>query len=199
MWISKVNPEALKREQLTKLIFDGIRDNDKDGDCIFVFGGKSTNRVLKAAKLFKEKRAPYILLTGGSSRWELPQTEAEWMKDQLLTFDIPEEKILLECEASNTTENVIASMFVLQKKFSLHKVRRLLVVSSPYHVQRCLLTLKTYMPKWVGYSLCPDDRPYDQSYNWWKAEKEKQRVIKEAHSIVKYIQEGILLDYEIDI
>jgi uncharacterized SAM-binding protein YcdF (DUF218 family) len=199
MRISEINIDTLSRKQLTKLLFEGINDDEQNGDCILVFGGKSTNRVLKAAKLFKEKRAPYILLTGGKSRWDLPISEAEWMKKQLLPFDIPEDKILMEQEAANTTENVIASMMVLQKKFSLHRVKRLLVVSSPYHVRRCELTLKTYMPKWISYSLCPDDRPYGQSYNWWKGEKERQQIMKEARSIVKYVREGILIDRDIQL
>lgn len=199
MLISEINPDHLDRAQLTRLIFGGIQDDGQKGDCIFVFGGKSTSRVLKAAQLFKEKRAPYVLLTGGASRWDLPETEAQWMKEHLLKYNVPEEQILLECEAANTTENVVASMMVLQKKFSLHLVKRILVVSSPYHIRRCHLTLKTYMPSWIEYSLCPDDRPYGQIYNWWKAKKERERVIKEARSLVKYVNEGILIDKEIDI
>lgn len=121
------------------------------------------------------------------------------MKEHLMAFDIPEACILTECEAANTTENVIGSMMVLQKKFSLHRIKRLLLVSSPYHMRRCELTCRTYMPDWIQYSLCPDNRPYGQSYNWWKAEKERQRVMKEATSLVKYVREGILMDCEMNI
>ncbi|WP_027725599.1 YdcF family protein [Tuberibacillus calidus] len=199
MRLSEINPESLSRKQLTRLIFGGIHDDGKNGDCIFVFGGKTSHRVLKAAQLFKNKRAPYILLSGGSSRWDHPKPEAEWMKEHLMAFDIPEACILTECEAANTTENVIGSMMVLQKKFSLHRIKRLLLVSSPYHMRRCELTCRTYMPDWIQYSLCPDNRPYGQSYNWWKAEKERQRVLKEATSLVKYVREGILMDCEMNI
>jgi len=197
--ISKINPDTLNREQLTQLIFGGIQDDGNLGDCIFVFGGKTTHRVLKAAQLYKNKRAPYILVSGGSGRWDHPKPEAEWMKEHLLALGIPEEDILLECEASNTTENVVGSMMVLQKKFSLHRIKRLLIVSSPYHMRRCELTLKTYMPDWIEYSLCPDNRPYGQGYNWWKADKERKQVMKEAASLVKYVQEGILMDGDIDL
>ena len=199
MRISEIDPDALNIEQLTKLLFGGIRDDGKSGDCIFVFGGKTPHRVLKAAQLYKHDRAPYILLSGGSGRWDHPKPEALWMKEHLLALSIPNDRILLECEAANTTENVIGSMMVLQKKFSLHRLKRLLVVSSPYHMRRCALTLKTYMPNWIEYTLCPDHRPYGQSYNWWKAEKERNQVISEAKALVTYVREGILMDWDIEL
>ncbi|MFC4617574.1 YdcF family protein [Camelliibacillus cellulosilyticus] len=199
MLISEINPDSLSIYEMTQFIFGGIEDDGMLGDCIFVFGGKSTNRVKKAAHLFKSGRAPYILLTGGNSRWEKPEPEAIWMRDLLLKEGIPKEKMLLESKAANTTENVVASLFVLQKKFSLHRIKRLLVVSSPYHMRRCALTLKTYMPNWISYTFCPDDRPYGQFYNWWKADKEKEYVMKEAHALVKYVRSGILSDEDIDL
>lgn len=200
MLISEIQPETLTREQLTRFLFDGIQDDGKNGDCIFVFGGKSESRVKKAARLFRDNRAPWVLLTGGSARWENDDTpEAEWMKARIVKLGVPEDALLLEREAANTTENVVASMMVLQRAFGLNRVKRLVVVSSPYHMRRARMTLTTYMPRWVRYSLCPDDRPYGQRYNWWKSQKERERVMKEAASIVKYVRAGILLDEEVEL
>jgi uncharacterized SAM-binding protein YcdF (DUF218 family) len=39
---------------------------------------------------------------------------------------------MVEVEASNTTENVIASALVLQRENGLNRTKRILVVSSPF-------------------------------------------------------------------
>ncbi|MGE6204020.1 YdcF family protein [Guptibacillus hwajinpoensis] len=195
MMFSEVNLDNLSRQQITSFMFDSIVDDGKDGECILVFGAKTIHRVQKAARLYHNKRAPKILVSGSAARWgKEEESEAIWMKKHLFDFGVPEEDILLELEAANTTENVIASLMVLQRSFGLNHINRLLIVSSPYHMKRCHLTLTTYMPDWISYTLCPDDRESGQGGHWWKNDRENARVMKELHSMQKYIQKGILKD-----
>lgn len=198
MRLSEMNPELLTRNQITSLLFDGLEDDGKNGDCILVFGARSLLRVEKAAELYMAKRAPTILVSGSGARWgdeEVP--EAVWMRDQLIERGVPSDDILLEVKAENTTENVVASMLVLQQKFGLHEINRLLIVSSPFHMKRCLLTLKTYMPERIEYTLCADNRKVGQRTNWWTDPDEKANVVKEIKSINKYAKLGILRDEEL--
>ncbi|MCA0986892.1 YdcF family protein [Guptibacillus algicola] len=198
MRLSEMDPELLTRNQITSLLFDGLEDDGKNGDCILVFGARSLLRVEKAAELYSEKRAPTILVSGSGARWgdeEIP--EAVWMRDQLMERGVPSEDILLEIKAENTTENVVASMLVLQQTFGLHAINRLLIVSSPFHMKRCLLTLKTYMPERIEYTLCADNRKVGQRTNWWTDPGEKANVVKEVKSINKYAKLGILRDEEL--
>lgn len=198
MLISSLDPSTLTREQMTRLLFTNLVDDGKNGDCIFVFGGRSVSRIKKAGELFLANRAPYILVSGSAARWEnKTTTEARWMKEHLIEMGVPEEKILLEEEAENTTENVVASAFILQRNFGLHTINRILVVSSPFHMKRCLLTLQTYMPSWIHYSYCPDDRPFGQKDTWWKDPVEEKKVLKEVPSLIRYVKEGILMDMDI--
>ncbi len=195
MRLSELNPDNLSIDQITAFIFDDTVDDNKNGDCIFVFGAKTIHRVIKAAKLYHDKRAPKVLVSGSAARWgEKEETEGMWMKNRLMELGVPEHDILLELEAANTTENVIASLMVLQRSFGLNQIKRLLIVSSPYHMKRCHITLKTYMPDWISYSLCPDDRESGQRNNWWKDEQETARVMKELRSIRSYVRKGILKD-----
>ncbi|MDM5317229.1 YdcF family protein [Fictibacillus sp. b24] len=194
MLISSLDSTNLTREQITNLLFTNLSDDGECGDCILVFGGKSMYRIKKAADLFLANRAPFILVSGSSARWDKEITEAEWMKEHLVRMGVPEDKIILEQEATNTTENVIGSAYVLQRKFGLQNINRMLVVSSPYHMKRCSLTLKTYMPNWIQYTYCSDDRPYGQRDNWWKESTEESRVLNEVSSLIKYVRAGILED-----
>ncbi|MDP4552102.1 YdcF family protein [Alkalihalobacillus macyae] len=198
MRLSELNPDRLSKEQLTAFMFDDTCDDGNSGDCILVFGAKTIHRVEKAAKLYHDKRAPSILVTGSAARWGVNETpEAIWMKEHLTKLGVPDEDILVELEAANTTENVIASMMVLQQTYGLHMMKRLLIVSSPFHMKRCLLTLRTYMPDWITYTFCSDDRKVGQRGNWWTDSTEKARVMKEVHSISKYAGLGIIKDVDV--
>ncbi|WP_347548734.1 YdcF family protein [Pseudalkalibacillus hwajinpoensis] len=195
MRLSEMNTDRLSIEELTTFMFDDTSDDGKSGDCILIFGAKTIHRVEKAARLYHNKRAPAILVTGSAARWGENETpEAIWMRNHLIDLGVREEHILLELEAANTTENVLASLMVLQRAFGLHTLKRLLIVSSPFHMKRCLLTLKTYMPDWIDYTLCADDRKVGQRSNWWTDPIEKARVLKEVNSISNYVKKGIIKD-----
>ncbi|MDQ0482651.1 YdcF family protein [Guptibacillus hwajinpoensis] len=198
MRLSELNPDRLSKEQITSFMFDDTYDDGNNGDSILVFGAKTIHRVEKAAKLYHDKRAPSILVTGSAARWGVNEApEAIWMKEHLTKLGVPDEDILIELEAANTTENVIASMMVLQQTYGLHIMKRLLIVSSPFHMKRCLLTLRTYMPDWISYTFCSDDRTVGQRDNWWTDSTERARVIKEVHSISKYAGLGIIKDADV--
>ncbi|WP_234032795.1 hypothetical protein [Paenibacillus faecalis] len=84
MLISKLNPEKLTKEQMTKLVFGNAAEIDNgtlDGDCIFVFGGVRVERMLKAVELFKNGRAPLILFTGGDRFGKRNLPESIVMRD----------------------------------------------------------------------------------------------------------------------
>ena len=200
MKLSELNPDTLSREEMTTFMFQDTVDDHQIGDCILVFGSKTIHRVIKAAALYHDKRAPKILVSGSAARWgEDEEPEAIWMRDRLLDLGVPSEDILLELEAANTTENVLASLMVLQRSIGLNHIQRLLIVSSPYHMKRCYLTLTTYMPDWISYSFCSDDREFGQRNNWWQDETEKARIVKELHSIQRYVKDGILKDRDVHV
>src|SRR5699024_12313894 len=70
---------------------------------------------------------------------------------------VPEKDILIENKSLHSKENVLASMFVLDREFDLHLMHRLIVVTAAIHMRRMHLILQTYMPSWIKYSLCPVD------------------------------------------
>lgn len=201
MLISELVADQLSRDELTRLLFVTAPEEEMHGDCIFVFGsgGRITaERVKRAVELFSAGRASHILFSGGT-RWGLhPQPEAVVMRDMAVGLGVPEPAILIETESNHTKENVLASLLVLDRHCGLYKLRRLLVVSAPWHMRRCLLTLRTYMPAWIQFSPCPDRRLVGQAHNWWESELEARKVKKEAASLIQYVREGQLADEELD-
>ena len=110
-----------------------------------------------------------------------------------MDLDVPEEVILTEEESNNTTENILCSMLVLERKFLLQNIKRLIIVSSPFHIQRLSLTLSRYMPKWIKYSYCYDNNSPVSKNKWKNNQESRDRVEYEAQGIVFYAKNIVYL------
>jgi uncharacterized SAM-binding protein YcdF (DUF218 family) len=201
MYISKLDVEKLTNNQMTKLLFSGIEDDNEKGDCIFVAGSSKAvqYRLPKAVELYNQGRASKILFSGGV-KWkdsELP--EALELKNEAIALGVPEKDILTEDISLQTLENVLASLLVLDREFHLHNLQRLLVVTTSYHMKRLHLTLKTYMPDWINFTLCPAEDNNTGENNWFLSEIGRKRVKDESAKVIKYIQQGALCDEKINI
>ena len=199
MELSKIEVNKLSRHQITKVLFGDEKDDGDKGDCIFTYGGRGIERVHKAVELYKQKRANYILFSGGLKYGEYIYPEAAIMRDNAVKRGIEADAILTEEISNNTKENAIASLFVLENKFGLHNLRNLLVVSIPWHYRRCFLYFKTYYPKWINYTWCPANYKDHQFDNWWKYPESNEYVMKEITNLIKFVREGQLIDIEIEI
>lgn len=201
MMISECNPGRLSHEQITALLYKGIFDDGRAGDCIFVFGSnKGTKyRVPAAVQLYKDGRAPAILFSGGTIWKGQPLPEALMMKEKAVELGVPAEQILVEQESRHTKENVLASLLVLDRAIPLHRIRRILIVTSAYHMRRAYLTLKTYMPSWIEYSMCSAEDASTREDNWWLTPEGFNRASDEAGKLVQYVQNGIIADGILDL
>lgn len=149
--ISQLQPDKLSDSQLTDLLFKNLEDDNEVGDVIFVPGSSKAviYRLPKAIQLYNEGRAKKILFSGGVI-WEGTNfTEAQLLKQRAIELGIPEEDILTEDLSLHTKENVLASLLILDRAFELHNIKRIIVVTTRYHMRRTLLNLKTFMPNWI--------------------------------------------------
>lgn len=106
-----------------------------------------SNRIDKAIKVFnRSKHKPIIIPSGGQGEDETV-SEAEAMEKYLLEHGIPEEYILLEDKSINTMENLQNSMDIIYSREGRHRVA---LVTSNYHVYRCLLYAKKIKLKCTG-------------------------------------------------
>ena len=196
MLISDLDPNNLSRKQINQLLFDNITDDGKNGDCIMVFGSLTAvnYRVPRSVELYKAKRANTILLSGGTIVPDKMVSEAVMMRECALELGVCKENILMEEISLNTIENVLASMMILNREFKLSNIRRLLIVTTYYHLRRCSLALRTYLPMWIEYSLCPAIDPVTRPDQWYQNELGIQKVTHEAQAVIRYVKEGSLED-----
>ncbi|RDW18122.1 hypothetical protein CWR48_11050 [Oceanobacillus arenosus] len=201
MKISELQSEMLTDEQKTALIYRNIEDNHEKGDCIFVLGSSKAveYRLPKAIQLYNEGRAKKLLFSGGVSWKKGGLTEAELLREKALELGVPKEDMLIENNSMHTKENVLASLLVFDRAFGLHNINRLLVVTTTYHMRRTYLTLKTYMPAWINYSLCAVNDRTTRENNWFKTPYGRERVEKETSKIIEYVKLGSLVDEEVEL
>jgi uncharacterized SAM-binding protein YcdF (DUF218 family) len=117
-----------------------------DGDLIIVLGGgieaegkfgrwgdlnDASDRVLMGAELWRAKKAPRIIVSGGSTQG--PISEAARMRDLLLRLGVTASSITLE-EASLTTEGNAEQVAKLASDTSQH----VLLVTSSLHMRRAV-------------------------------------------------------------
>jgi uncharacterized SAM-binding protein YcdF (DUF218 family) len=92
------------------------------------------DRVLYAARLYKEGKAPVILLSGGNISWlsGRSMTPAAEMASLLKLMDIPGEAVWLQPKSQNTYEDALYSSQILKEK----GIKRVLLVTSAMHMPR---------------------------------------------------------------
>ena len=94
---------------------------------------EATNRLLHAARLFQEGKAPLIIASGGRLPW-LGATEPESfeMSEILQRLGVPAEAIVQENRSQNTYENAVDTQRILATR----GLRHVILVTSALHMPR---------------------------------------------------------------
>ena len=201
MKISQLQTGKLTDTQMTALLYNKLEDDHQKGDCIFVPGSSQAvrYRLPKAVELYKKGRAKKILFSGGVV-WEgTTLSEAELLRNKAIEMGIPNEDIIVEKVSRHTKENVLASLLELDRALGLHNINRLIVVTASIHMRRMHLSLKTFMPPWISFSLCTVDDKTINKDNWFNYPNSRKRVDMEASKLINYVKLGYIMDEVVEI
>jgi uncharacterized SAM-binding protein YcdF (DUF218 family)/glycosyltransferase involved in cell wall biosynthesis len=102
-------------------------------------GGGYQERVARAVELYRAGMAPRLIFSSG---YVFTFPEAEVMRQLAIDRGVPADAIALETRASSTYENVTFVTTILRAEGR----RSALLVTSPYHVRRAVLTWRTQSP-----------------------------------------------------
>ncbi len=102
-------------------------------------GGGYQERVKHAVDLYRAGYAPRMVFSSG---FVFAFQEAEVMRGLAIANGVPADAIFLETQAKNTRDNVVLSHAIL----AAHGWQRVLLVSSPYHMRRAMLTWRRLAP-----------------------------------------------------
>ncbi|MGE8722238.1 YdcF family protein [Leptospira terpstrae] len=122
--------------------FLSIQENIQKSDLIFVLCSHDLRVAQYAIDLYKKGFSNYILFSGGLNFFTkniFPKSEAESFAKLALSQNIPEEKIIIENESSNTGENI---QFTKKLLNSLNlKFNKIIAIQKPSMTLRIKLAL----------------------------------------------------------
>ncbi|WP_121970050.1 YdcF family protein [Leptolyngbya sp. BC1307] len=98
------------------------------------------DRILYGARLYNQKKAPKLILSGGRVTWRVGggPSEADDMKAFALAMNVPESAIVLEGRSLNTRQNAVN----VQKILKAQSIDSVLLVTSAIHMPRAVAIFK---------------------------------------------------------
>ena len=161
-------------------------------DLAFVFGTRSLAPIGIAADLFHRDLVRHVVLTGGSRRDLGGLIEALAHQEALLERGVPEDRIILESESTNTLENVVFALPKVAARIDVESIEAVTVVAKWYHARRCVMTLKPHLPQGVRYYVASYEPEGRTRADWHLTADGVAKVLKEWESIPRYLRQGDL-------
>ena len=181
-------------EQISEFIF--AEDEPEKADIIFIPGNGYSQMAEKAAALYGENYASFVLPSGkysitvgkfggvlsGQERYNGNyRTEWDFLKDVLIKNHVPDEVILKEDQATFTWENARFSREVTDK--AEIEIKKALLCCKNYHARRALMYYQRASPE-VEFRVCPCCVDGVTKENWMNSEEGIQSVLGEVQRIV---------------
>ena len=117
-------------------------------DAIFVLGSHDLRVADRAAALYHQQLAPWVICSGGwghLTRHCFTQPEAELMADRARNLGVPASALLRESRSTNTGENVRFTRELLAARG--FAVRSVIAVQKPYMERRTYATIRAQWPE----------------------------------------------------
>jgi len=95
------------------------------------------SRLLRTARIFHAGKAPIVICSGGGkykSTFGTMRTEAQDIREVLLSLQVPDSAIVLESRSLNTNENAKATAGILKER----GIKKILLVTSAFHMPRAV-------------------------------------------------------------
>jgi len=145
-------------------------------------GGGYQERVKQAVDLYRQGFAKQMVFSSG---FVFAFHETEMMRSLAVFNGVPPEAIVLEARATNTFENVVFSSEIARGQ----RWQRVLLVSSPYHMRRAMLTWRQHAPE---ITVIPSPVPSSQFYAHQRGASLEQirGILQEYAAIARYWWQG---------
>jgi hypothetical protein len=169
----------------------------EQADLVFVFGTRHPEPAYIAAGLIKRGLGQFVVLTGG--RNPISGTgEAHTHLGIVLGQGVGRERVIVESESTNTSENVVFAIPKVTERVALARIKSVVVVTKWYHCRRAMMTLKRHLPSGVRYFAASCELEGIRRSNWWQSEEGKRRVLKELDRIPKYLAVGDIEEVQVN-
>lgn len=162
-------------------------------DAIFVFAGTLAERPLEAGDLFREGYAPRIVVTRATrdqATFQLEKrgvripTEDDLSREVLLQLGVPAAALIMPSFVHDNTGEEARTLRELALKY---KWRRVILVSSKYHLRRVRLATRRAL-RGTDVEIVVRGSRYDMSLpdRWWTRRRDIRWVAAEVPKLVAY-------------
>ena len=172
-----------------------IRTPLKSADLLFVFGTREdvARRVDEAIKLWREGLFRWSIVSGGVTPGS-SLSECEIIKTAMVRRGIPGERILEENRSTNTGENVMFSLPILEATLGLKNIRSVICLGNSWTARRYAMTLHRHWPE-VEKMLCNVDTFETPLAQWHTHPEFRARVLGEWDKIEPYKAKGFIAEW----
>jgi uncharacterized SAM-binding protein YcdF (DUF218 family) len=126
---------------------------------------------------------------GASEKWDVG-LGAGYMREQVIQLNVPAQNVLAESESLHTRENAEYVLEILKK----HQMRRVILVTSPFHQLRTFLTFaKVFEPYGIEILNYYADADEWNPLTWFLSKEHRHLVKSEQERIKLYRAKGDLL------
>lgn len=127
---------------------------------VAISGGDTSARVAEAIKLYNQGWAKKLVFSGAALDSSGP-SNADVMRKQALEVGVPASDIITEGDSLNTADNAFRTSVLVGG------VKRIIVVTSPYHQRRAGLEFQHFFGNQV--QVVDHPTPYDRQWQnyWW--------------------------------
>jgi uncharacterized SAM-binding protein YcdF (DUF218 family) len=163
-------------------------------DLIMVLGGARIERWLEGVDLYKEGWAPKLVLSPGlvsaleiqlQARGVRYPREGDLARDGVLALGVPSEAVVV---LPNGVDNTAAEAALLRKTFPPGSLRRIIVVTSSYHVRRAGYAFRREFAQ-TGVEIVMRRSRYDVAHptRWWTRRQDIRFMMSEIPKLAAYL------------
>jgi uncharacterized SAM-binding protein YcdF (DUF218 family) len=156
-----------------------IRDPLEPVDVVIAISGDGTGERAGAAA---------VLVLQGYGRWLLVSGSRDGAASEMarvgLRAGVPAERILVDDRAESTVQNARNSARVLRR----HRLRRAILVTSPYHTRRAALAFREEFRRWgLDLRVTSPERSFFDVDRWWTREFDRWLVTREYGKMAAFV------------
>ncbi|HEY4943771.1 MAG TPA: YdcF family protein [Rhizomicrobium sp.] len=173
-----------------------VRTAIAPADLCFVFGTRHAEDAFAdaVAEHFHRRYFPRIVIAGGATAGQ-ELAESDDMKQRLVARGVPAPRILCERASTNTGDNVIKALPLIEAAYGRTGISSLIAVGKISSSRRYLMTLKRHWPA-VRRMLLPVNPFGVPAERWWRSEAFRVRVLREWEKIPRYIEQDFLVELD---
>ncbi len=169
-----------------------VNDPPRKSDAIVVLAGGEPGRAWQAADLYKDKLAPYVVLTKDAptvDEEELRKHGIELVDGRgnyfrvLRGFGVPEDRIVT---VDGYVDDTLSELTRVRQLSEQRGWKSLIIITSNYHTRRSRLTARYALGSGISFTVVSSSHGGLNRDDWWKNNGDVRTFLIEFEKLVAY-------------